>query len=122
MNIQIECTITHVFDVEHVGSKSTPKRVFWAKYNDGKFEQPLKFETFNPALIDGLSKAHEGKLRVVHFNLRGRIYDGKNGKEVLNSLAAWKIERTAAHAAAPKTPPPPPPPVEPELDSDELPF
>lgn len=109
--------IVRVLDPETLRS-CKQKREFWLEFMDGQYAQTVKFETMKPELVSGLSKAHVGQERTVHFNIRGRRWDGPKGETVFNTLDAWKVERVGnAH----QTPPPPPPVVEPEPEED-LPF
>ena len=118
-NFEIEGKIIKVLEPQTVGQKGTRKREFWLETQDGAYTQTIKFETLTPALVDGLTQAHVGATRVVHFNLRGRLYDGRNGQDCFNSLLAWKVNR----AAGTDQPVPPPPPVkQPEPEIDDLPF
>lgn len=111
--------IVRVLDPQAVGQSGKLKREFWLEFMDGQYMQTVKFETMKPDLVSGLSNAHVWQERTVHFNLRGRRWDGPKGETVFNTLDAWKVE--CAGNAQP-APPPPPPVQEPESELDDLPF
>lgn len=57
---------------------------------DGKYPQPILFQLANDkvSLIDDLEP---GDMVHVHFNLRGREWNGPKGTRFFNTLDAWKV-------------------------------
>ena len=53
---------------------------------EDKYPQTLSFQ-FSNKNIDTLNGIGEGQKATIHFNLRGREYNGR----VFNSLDAWKV-------------------------------
>lgn len=93
---------------------------------EGQYPQVIKFQLVQDrcSLLDAYN---EGEVIKVHFDLRGREWNGK----YLTNLNAWRLEKGDAAAApgqtASSTPPPPPssfPTVadEPPGADDDLPF
>lgn len=87
MSLQITGIITARWDAEKI-TDTFSKREFAIEFNDGKYNQIVKFELVNDRcdLIDNIEKDEEV---TVHFDLRGRVWKGN----VYNTLVAWKIER-----------------------------
>lgn len=94
-------------------------REFAIKTNDGsQYDNFVKFQCVQArtSIVDGLSKGDEIK---VHFDLRGREYDGK----YYTNLNAWRVEKVSE--AAPQSTAKPEPTKEPVAVSagdDDLPF
>jgi len=94
---------------------------------EGQYPQVIKFQLVQDrcSLLDAYN---EGEVIKVHFDLRGREWNGK----YLTNLNAWRLEKGDAAAASGQTassstPPPPPssfPTVadEPPGADDDLPF
>lgn len=85
---------------------------------DSKYENFASFQLTQErcSLVDDLKKGEE---ITVHFDLRGRLKDGK----IYTNLNAWKIERAGQPAAnaAPSFPKAPPAPATAPAN-DDLPF
>ncbi len=108
------------FDTEEKSS-SFKVRNFVIKHKDGEYEQFIQFQLTQDkcALID---KYEEGSEINVHFNLRGREWQGK----YFTNLSAWRIEGDNS-ASAEDAPVDPFPSVEDvplssEDENDDLPF
>jgi hypothetical protein len=89
------------FDTENK-TDTFQAREFVITVEDGNYPQYVKFQLVQDrcALIDDY---HEGDDIKVHFDLRGREWQGR----YFTNLNAWRIERPAASTA-------PPPPAAPD--------
>jgi single-strand DNA-binding protein len=85
-NLKIEGTIVKIFEREAV-TATFSKREFVIEVPDGNYPQMVKFQMTQDR-CDVLDRFSEGQTVTVHFNLRGREWQGK----YFNSLDAWKIE------------------------------
>lgn len=97
-SFEIEGKLLRKYDTENK-SQSFQAREFVLEIPDGNYPQFIKFQLTQDrcAAID----AHqEGEQVKVHFDLRGREWQGK----YFTNLNAWRIEKAAASAAAPSAP------------------
>lgn len=117
MSFSIKGTLIWGSEIEQV-SDSFKKRDFAIKVNDGsQYENIANFQLVQDKteLLTGLRKGDEIE---VHFDLRGREWNGK----YFTNLTAWKITKLDGAEPAPKAEPvKKPEPVEAEA-SDDLPF
>ncbi|MEY4904652.1 MAG: hypothetical protein RLZZ292_2467 [Bacteroidota bacterium] len=130
MALEIEGKLFRKFDTERK-TDSFQAREFVLEIESGNYSEYIKFQLVQDkcSVIDSFI---EGARLKVHFNLRGREWQGK----FLTNLNAWRVEnadtatatpvpQAAAPASAPATQPAPFPTAEPPgLDSasDDLPF
>ncbi len=98
MKFQVDGKIHKIFDTEQK-SERFRTREFVIEVVDGKFPQMVKFQLTqdNCEAIDG---HQEGEDITVHFDLRGREWNGK----YFTNLNAWRIE-PADGSSQPKVPP-----------------
>ena len=61
---------------------------FIIETTEEKYQQIIKFEVHNDKAEDAIKNLNSGDNVEVHFNLRGREWEGK----VFNNLVAWKIK------------------------------
>lgn len=96
MAFEIEGKLIKKFDVESKTS-SFQAREFVIEVPEGNYSQFVKFQLVQDrcALIDGMN---EGEQIKVHFDLRGREWQGK----YFTNLNAWKVDK--ADASAPSAP------------------
>ncbi len=89
MKFQVDGVLHKVFDTEQK-SDTFRTREFVIEVNDGKYPQMVKFQLTQDKCeaIDGFQ---EGNVVTVHFNLRGREWNGK----YFTNLDAWRIESAA---------------------------
>ena len=95
-NFEVEGKLLRKYDTESK-SASFQAREFVIEIPDGNYPQFVKFQLTQDrcALIDS---CEEGEQIKVHFDLRGREWQGK----YFTNLNAWRIEKaTAATAPAP---------------------
>ena len=86
--------IHKLFELTKV-SESFMKQEF-VVVTDEQYPQHVKFEC-TQARTDILQKVKEGDNVTVHFNVRGRAWDNKQGEtKYFVSLNAWRIETGAA--------------------------
>ena len=113
-NLSVKGKLAHKFDSQAVTDTFT-KREFVLTVGD-RYPQPIKFQLSQDKcqLIDAYNVGQE---LTVHFDLRGREWQGK----YFVDLNAWKIEGQAAPAVAHIVPPQATVQT-PEDDDDELPF
>jgi len=88
-NLSIQGTIVKIGQAANVSKTDKPfiKRELWLEIPDGNYPQTACFETTQDR-CDILDRVTEGEAVTVHFNLRGKEYNGK----VYNALNLWKIE------------------------------
>ncbi len=81
----------------------------------GKYPQHVAFQCTQDKcnLLDNIS---EGTELTVHFNLRGREWNGPQGVKYFNTLEAWRIDGNSAASGQPSAPT-----FDPTV-SDDLPF
>jgi single-strand DNA-binding protein len=100
MSYTAQGTLIHIGDTQEVGNGFT-KREFVLEIQDGNYSEKPKFELIKDkcSLLDAYA---EGQQITVSFNLRGREYQGKEGKTMyFTNLQAWKVE---ANGQAPQLP------------------
>lgn len=97
MSFEIVGKLHKKFDTENK-SATFQVRDFVIEADDGRYPQMVKFQLVQDK-CDEINKFNEGDNIRVHFNLRGREWQGK----YFTNLNAWRIESgtTAAPAAAP---------------------
>ncbi len=117
MAFEVDGKLHKIFDTEQK-TDSFRAREFVLEVVDGQYPQMVKFQLTQDKceLLDGQNEGDEIK---VHFDLRGREWNGK----YFTNLNAWRIESGASAQAAPPaemsdTNPPPGN----EQDYDEIPF
>ncbi len=97
MSFEVEGKLHKKFDTENK-TETFQAREFVLEVNNGNYPQLVKFQLVQDrcALVDPFE---EGESLKVHFDLRGREWNGK----YFTNLNAWRIEKasTAAGAAAP---------------------
>jgi hypothetical protein len=94
---EIEGKLLRKYDTENK-TQSFQAREFVLEIQDGNYPQYIKFQLTQDrcTLLDPCS---EGEFIKVHFDLRGREWQGK----YFTNLNAWRIEKASAATA----PPPP---------------
>jgi single-strand DNA-binding protein len=86
MSLVVEGKLIKVCDIEEK-SASFRSRDFVIEMPDGKYPQLVKFQLVQDK-VDMIDQFLEGQEIKVHFNLRGKEWQGK----YFTSLNAWKIE------------------------------
>jgi single-strand DNA-binding protein len=129
MSFEIEGKLIKKFDTENK-SGSFQAREFVIEVESGNYPQFVKFQLTQDrcAAIDSYTEGHAIK---VHFDLRGREWQGK----YFTNLNAWRLENPATAAKAPaaapvaaapspaaSTPAPTVAAVAPATNLDDLPF
>ncbi len=94
-SFEIEGKLHRKFDIESKTS-SFQAREFVIEIADGNYPQLIKFQLVQDrcALLDNYQ---EGEMIKVHFDLRGREWQGK----YFTNLNAWKVEKAGEKSAAP---------------------
>ena len=97
MSFEVEGKLIKKYETENK-TGSFQAREFVIEVTSGNYPQFVKFQLVQDrcTLIDGYQ---EGEMIKVHFDLRGREWQGK----YFTNLNAWRIERPSA---AQSTPPP----------------
>lgn len=95
MSFEVEGKLHKKFDIENKTS-SFQAREFVLEVPDGNYPQLVKFQLVQDrcALIDPMT---EGESIKVHFDLRGREWQGK----YFTNLNAWKVEKATGTTSAP---------------------
>lgn len=94
-------SITGVLHVKYDSESKTDSftvREFVLKFQDGNYEQFAKFQLTQDR-CELLDSYREGQEMTVHFNLRGREWQGK----YFTTLNAWKLEGAPAPEKPAKT-------------------
>lgn len=83
------------FDTQKVSDKFTKRDFVLTTDVSTPYPQFISFQLTQDkcASIDSINNGDEIK---VHFNLRGREWNGPQGVKYFNTLEAWKIEKVAA--------------------------
>lgn len=87
------------FDTQKVSDKFTKRDFVLTTDASTPYPQFVSFQLTQDkcASIDTINNGDEIK---VHFNLRGREWNGPQGVKYFNTLEAWKIEKVAAGTSA----------------------
>lgn len=91
------------FDTQKVSDKFTKRDFVLTTDASTPYPQQVSFQLTQDkcASIDSFNNGDDIK---VHFNLRGREWNGPQGVKYFNTLEAWKVEKVAAGtSAAPST-------------------
>ena len=80
--------VLRIFDTEEKGASKFRVREFILE-TDGKYPQQLKFQVTKDR-CDELDSLGIGEPVLVHFNIRGREWNGR----YFNSLEVWKVDST----------------------------
>lgn len=98
-SFEIEGKLLRKYDTENK-TQSFQAREFVIEIQDGNYPQYIKFQLTQDrcALLDDYA---EGEPLKVHFDLRGREWQGK----YFTNLNAWRLEKATAGSVA--EPPPP---------------
>lgn len=91
------------FDTQKVSDKFTKRDFVLTTDVSTPYPQFISFQLTQDkcASIDSFNNGDDIK---VHFNLRGREWNGPQGVKYFNTLEAWKVEKVAAGtSAAPST-------------------
>lgn len=126
MSFEVNGELNKKFDTTKI-TDSFKKREFVIEIEDGNYSQFIKFQLIQDK-CSMLDPFNEGDRLKVHFNLRGRPYNNRQGGVTyFTNLDAWRIEsetpaapqHTAPSASDfPTTSDLPPEPT----DNDDLPF
>lgn len=83
------------FDTQKVSEKFTKRDFVLTTDASTPYPQFISFQLTQDKCtsIDAINNGDEIK---VHFNLRGREWNGPQGVKYFNTLEAWKIEKVAA--------------------------
>lgn len=97
MSFEVEGTLHKKFDTENK-TDTFQAREFVLEVADGNYPQLVKFQLVQDrcALLDTFAENEKMK---VHFDLRGREWNGK----YFTNLNAWRLEKVDATAAAPSS-------------------
>ena len=98
MSFEIVGKLHKKFDTESK-SATFQARDFVIETDDGRYPQMIKFQLVQDK-CDEIDKFNEGDNVRVHFNLRGREWQGK----YFTNLNAWRIESGVAAAPAAAAP------------------
>lgn len=98
MSFEVVGTLHKKFDTENK-TESFQAREFVIEVTSGNYPQFVKFQLTQDrcALVDPFAEGEELK---VHFDLRGREWNGK----YFTNLNAWRIEKMEAQTAPPNQP------------------
>ncbi|MCC6727585.1 MAG: DUF3127 domain-containing protein [Saprospiraceae bacterium] len=94
-SFEIEGKLIRKFDAENK-SQSFQTREFVIEVPDGNYPQFVKFQLTQDR-CGAIDSHKEGETIKVHFDLRGREWQGK----YFTNLNAWRVEKTGGAAAAP---------------------
>jgi hypothetical protein len=85
-------------DTVMVSDKFSKREFVLTTEADSKYPQHVSFQVTQDkcALLD---KFNEGQEIRVHFNLRGREWNGPQGAKYFNTLEVWRIDSTSNEVA-----------------------
>jgi len=118
-------TLKEVFETQVVSDKFKKREIVITTDGNTPYPQHVSFQLTQDktSLPDqaGLNLGDEVKL---HFNLRGREWNGPQGIKYFNTLEAWRIEKigSASSNNPMNTPQPEPKFTSNTGDNDDLPF
>jgi single-strand DNA-binding protein len=98
MSFEVEGRLHKVFDTEKK-TETFSAREFVIEVADGNYPQMVKFQLVQDR-CSVMDNFEEGEQVKVHFDLRGREWQGK----YFTNLNAWRVEKVSADQ--PATPPP----------------
>lgn len=117
MAFDVEGTLHKKFDTEQK-TDSFKAREFVLEVASGQYPQMVKFQLTQDK-CDLLDPFNEGDDLSVHFDLRGREWNGK----YFTNLNAWRIDSASKQQGQMPDQRETPPPAEPDnRDYDEIPF
>lgn len=111
MSYSLTGKVKLVQDAQTFASGFTKREVV-VTVEDGKFPQDINLE-FLQDKVSMLDSIQTGQELTVHFDIRGREYNGR----YFNNLVGWKIEAGEA-APAPSSDEQPPPPSDADVPAD----
>lgn len=92
------------FDTQVVSDRFKKREFVLTTEPSGNYPQHVSFQLTQDkcSVLDGYREGDEIK---VHFNLRGREWNGPQGIKYFNTLEAWRIEKisSAGQTPAPST-------------------
>lgn len=116
--MELKGTVIAIGETQQVTEKFKKRDLVVEYAENEKYPEHIKFEA-SQATCDKLDELRLGDNITVHFNLRGRAWKDKNGKDqYFNTLNIWKFDinqTTAAPVSASNT-------VIDTLQEDDLPF
>ena len=115
MAFEVNGKLHRSFDTEQKTDKFRA-REFVLEVEDGQYPQLVKFQLTQDK-CDLLDDYNEGDELTVHFDLRGREWNGK----YFTNLNAWRLESTSSTTKPEPLATDQPPPGD-ERDYDEIPF
>lgn len=116
--MEITGTVLEIGQTTQVTDKFKKRDLILEYADNPQYPEQIKFEA-HQAVCDKLDELRPGDTIKVHFNLRGRKWTDKQGKDqYFNTLALWKFEVNQTVA----TPPPPAPVPSSAPEDDDLPF
>lgn len=116
MAFEVNGKLHRVFDTEQKTDKFRA-REFVIEVEEGQYPQLVKFQ-LTQEKCELLDDYNEGDELTVHFDLRGREWNGK----YFTNLNAWRLESAASNNTNSEQPPMDQPPPGNEQDYDEIPF
>jgi len=114
VSFEVNGKLHRAFETEQKTDKFRA-REFVIEVEDGQYPQMVKFQLTQDK-CDLLDDYNEGDEITVHFDLRGREWNGK----YFTNLNAWRLENASAQSSQANQPPVMEPP--PSVDAEEIPF
>lgn len=96
MSFEVTGKLYKKFDTESRGEKQFLTREMVLEIADGNYPQLIKFQMVQER-CSALDAYNEGEEIKVHFDLRGREWNGK----YLTNLNCWRIEKSTGDTAKP---------------------
>jgi len=83
-----------VYDTQQVSDKFSKREFILTIDPNGQYPQHVSFQLTQDKtyILSDVNKFPEGQEVKVHFNLRGREWNGPQGIKYFNTLEAWRIE------------------------------
>jgi hypothetical protein len=99
--MQVQGQLKHKFDTQTVSDKFKKREFILTTDGTTSYPQHLSFQCTQDK-CELLEQHNVGDEVEVHFNLRGREWNGPNGIKYFNTLEAWRITSVAKGSESPQ--------------------
>ena len=99
--MQVQGQLKHKFDTQTVSDKFKKREFILTTDGTTPYPQHVSFQCTQDK-CELLEQHNVGDEVEVHFNLRGREWNGPNGIKYFNTLEAWRITSIAKCSEAPQ--------------------
>ncbi|MFZ9815222.1 MAG: DUF3127 domain-containing protein [Candidatus Kapaibacteriota bacterium] len=103
MAYELQGRLFEIFDTQQI-TDTFKKREFVVETTSGMYNEYIKMQAVQDKcdLLDSMNKGDQVK---VSFDLRGKLVNTKDGRQVyITNINAWRIDRQSGGSSAPPTP------------------